>query len=484
MNRMDTASTIIVKNSRFYNLRTYGNALATNITSIRAIEFNPGNAANPTATVYCYNNFVGELSAANSTASPSIQAISVNASNAATALTAKLYYNTVYLSNSIPPALNGTVGGHSSSCVWWGNYGNASASLELKNNVFVNNLGNSQKDTNSSRATVLFATSNANLLKLTATSDNNLYYIDNPTHTVSGTVSKNLRLVAYDGTWNKDLSTLELLQASASYAPRDANSASEAVNFVATNDGHLAAASYGQAALAGNPISGYTTDVDGDLRSASYPYKGIDEITGPSATFYPTLGITALLQGFTSSSTGKMIPDTMYIALRSSTPPYSVVEEQAVKTDSNGYASIKFPTLANGTPYYMALRHRNSIETWSAAASPFTNFMLNYNFTTAASKAFGDNQVLVGTKYCLYGGDVNQDQFVDFTDLTLIDNDSYNFTSGYVVTDVNGDEFVDFSDLTLCDNNSYNFIGSVLPALPKAIGKRTLRPVQVKLNSK
>ncbi|MBI3189057.1 MAG: PAS domain-containing protein, partial [Ignavibacteriales bacterium] len=63
--------------------------------------------------------------------------------------------------------------------------------------------------------------------------------------------------------------------------------------------------------------------------------------------------------------------------------------------------------------------------------------------------------------------------FIDFSDLTEIDNDSYNFASGYLVTDVNGDMFVDFSDLTLVDNNSYNFIGANTPRM----SKRTVKPV-------
>ncbi|MBI5728119.1 MAG: T9SS type A sorting domain-containing protein, partial [Ignavibacteriales bacterium] len=68
-----------------------------------------------------------------------------------------------------------------------------------------------------------------------------------------------------------------------------------------------------------------------------------------------------------------------------------------------------------------------------------------------------------GSRWCLYSGDANQDGIVDFGDLTLIDNDSYNFMSGYLVTDVNGDQYVDFGDLTICDNNSYNFVQVMKP---------------------
>ncbi|MBI2416401.1 MAG: hypothetical protein HYV28_00535 [Ignavibacteriales bacterium] len=39
--------------------------------------------------------------------------------------------------------------------------------------------------------------------------------------------------------------------------------------------------------------------------------------------------------------------------------------------------------------------------------------------------------------------------------------------SGFVVTDLNGDEYVGFTDLTICDNNAYNFIGAIKPAVSK-----------------
>ncbi|MBI5727930.1 MAG: hypothetical protein HY965_08770, partial [Ignavibacteriales bacterium] len=87
----------------------------------------------------------------------------------------------------------------------------------------------------------------------------------------------------------------------------------------------------------------------------------------------------------------------------------------------------------------------------------------NFDFSNDSSKAYGNNMVKKGLKWCLYSGDINQDGYVDFSDLTLIDNDAYNFTSGYVQTDLNGDNYVDFTDLTICDNNAYNFIGTIKP---------------------
>jgi hypothetical protein len=58
---------------------------------------------------------------------------------------------------------------------------------------------------------------------------------------------------------------------------------------------------------------------------------------------------------------------------------------------------------------------------------------------------------------------VNQDGAVDLTDLSFIDNDSYNFVFGYVVTDLNGDNAVDLSDAAIADNNAFNFVSVVRP---------------------
>ncbi len=58
---------------------------------------------------------------------------------------------------------------------------------------------------------------------------------------------------------------------------QDAKSVSKEVFFVSDNDLHLTGTSNGDLDLAGAPITGITTDIDGDTRSTEYPYKGADE---------------------------------------------------------------------------------------------------------------------------------------------------------------------------------------------------------------
>jgi hypothetical protein len=71
--------------------------------------------------------------------------------------------------------------------------------------------------------------------------------------------------------------------------------------------------------------------------------------------------------------------------------------------------------------------------------------------------------ILVGNKYCIYSGDVNQDGLIDGSDGQLIDNAASNFLTGYVATDVTGDRMVDGSDAALTTNNAFYFVSAVRP---------------------
>jgi hypothetical protein len=126
--------------------------------------------------------------------------------------------------------------------------------------------------------------------------------------------------------------------------------------------------------------------------------------------------------------------------------------------------------------------NRNAITTWSRDGGELLEkgkFVL-YDFTSDSLKTLGQNVIKINNQWCIYNGDINQDGFIDFSDLGLVDNDAYNYVSGFVVTDVNGDLFVDFSDLGLVDNNAYNYIGSVAPAFYTQTHPRVKRQLKIK----
>jgi subtilisin family serine protease len=165
-----------------------------------------------------------------------------------------------------------------------------------------------------------------------------------------------------------------------------------------------------------------------------------------------TLNITAVLEGLWNGTT--MVSDEITVELRNTSSPYSLVEQNTITLNSSGSGTTLFTSVSDGTPYYIIVKHRNGLETWSSAGQQFTSGILNYNFTSAQNKAYGNNLVLKGGKWCIYSGDVNQDGFINATDLNLIFTDNLNGVEGYTSTDLNGDEFTEIEDINIVFINS------------------------------
>ena len=178
------------------------------------------------------------------------------------------------------------------------------------------------------------------------------------------------------------------------------------------------------------------------------------------------LYLKALIEGFYNAGTSLLIADTVRVYLHRSSPPYNITDSGKAKLDSNGNADFIFRNISGSTNYYVHLNHRNSVETWSDSARSFAGNALELDFTVSASRAFGNNMIMVDAspvRFAVYGGDVNQDGTVDATDVSAIDNDASNFVSGYVVTDLTGDNFVDGTDFAIADNNAANFVSVISP---------------------
>lgn len=176
-----------------------------------------------------------------------------------------------------------------------------------------------------------------------------------------------------------------------------------------------------------------------------------------------SMNLKTLIEGFYNISTGIMIQDTLTVGLNDINPPYNLIESKKGILNNTGLINLNFNTVNNNTYYYVSMNHRNSVETWSVVGNKFILNNLNYDFTVSDTSAFGNNLVLIGDKYCIYSGDVNQDGIIDGSDVNLIDNDALAFISGYINTDLNGDNFVDGSDFSIASNNSSNFITVISP---------------------
>jgi hypothetical protein len=157
------------------------------------------------------------------------------------------------------------------------------------------------------------------------------------------------------------------------------------------------------------------------------------------------------------------IADSIIVELHASTSPYATMYSSKGVVNTNGTAAISFPNSTLDSSYYIVIKHRNSIETWSASPVTISNHTI-YNFTTAASQAYGANLSNLGSGvFAMYSGDINQDGSIDFNDYPELDIASNLGVLGYDVNDLNGDASVDFNDFPILDVNSNNGIIAIRP---------------------
>ena len=155
-------------------------------------------------------------------------------------------------------------------------------------------------------------------------------------------------------------------------------------------------------------------------------------VTGNFCTqILSTINIKTILQGFYNTNDNLNMRDTLRVYLRSNVSPYNLLDSSKSIIDSVTFTGPFTFSQSSGT-YYIVMKHRNSIETWSRSGGE--NFVqgttMNYDFTDSSSKAFGNNMIQIDNtpvRYSVYSGDVNQDGTVDLTDIVRIFNDANSF---------------------------------------------------------
>jgi hypothetical protein len=155
--------------------------------------------------------------------------------------------------------------------------------------------------------------------------------------------------------------------------------------------------------------------------------------------------------------------DTVEIRLYNASAPYAMAYSYKGILQTNGNIVCSFPPAVNGLSFYIGVRHRNAIETWSNNPV-LMSAVTNYNFSNAQNKAYGSNQMsLGGGFYAIFNGDINQDGVVDGLDYNDWETDNNNFAGGYYNSDLNGDGIVDGLDFLIWEDNNNNFVGIVTP---------------------
>ena len=176
--------------------------------------------------------------------------------------------------------------------------------------------------------------------------------------------------------------------------------------------------------------------------------------------------ITFVPQGFFRTPPPRAVRDTVRVYLRRTDFPNINVDSAISYLLEAGSAVSPFLNAVTGT-YYIVIKHRNSIETWSKAGGVLytRGSTLSYSFIHDPAQTYGNNIALIDPApfYGLYGGDVNQDFIIDGTDMVAVDNAAASFLTGYVTADLNGDSLVDGSDMIIAENNAAAFVTRIAP---------------------
>ncbi|MBL8008169.1 MAG: metallophosphoesterase [Ignavibacteria bacterium] len=163
--------------------------------------------------------------------------------------------------------------------------------------------------------------------------------------------------------------------------------------------------------------------------------------------------LNCLIQGYYSVETNSTRGDLISVYLHNGESPYNILDSAKGFLSQFGQSVMSFANMQNGKEVYLAVKHRNSLETWSSHKLKFSANKMFYDFTTSDTTAYGNNLVLKGTKYCIYSGDVNQDGIIDAGDQSEIENSVITGNTGNIQFDITGDFYVDASDLSLIGNN-------------------------------
>jgi hypothetical protein len=207
-------------------------------------------------------------------------------------------------------------------------------------------------------------------------------------------------------------------------------------------------------------------------------FEGGAEITGFAIPYSSnkTLNLTGVILEGLYNGAGSMrqaadesgphwpagVADHITVELHSTTAYGLVTSFSDVPLSTTGTATITVPATYSGS-YRITVKHRNSIETTTNLAVSFAGSTINQSFASPADVYGGNLGQMIDLYYAIYAGDVNQDGIIDTGDFEGVDNDAFNYASGYLATDANGDGSVDTGDFVSIDNNGFNYIGSVLP---------------------
>ena len=147
------------------------------------------------------------------------------------------------------------------------------------------------------------------------------------------------------------------------------------------------------------------------------------------------------------------ITDSVTICLAKKTSPFNILYSYKTVLNTHGIATGYFSQPILGQDYYLVVKHRNTVETWSSQPFGFNDPDTLYNFSDSLGKAYGNNMVLMDSGYyAFHSGDINQNGVIDSTDFNLVQTKIGQFSFGYLPEDLTGDWLIETKDYSFIEN--------------------------------
>ncbi len=230
------------------------------------------------------------------------------------------------------------------------------------------------------------------------------------------------------------------------------------------------------AAIGGNLLSPTTILVHGNTYYASQTIEGCESQNRLAVlviiVLNKTINLHLFLEGLFDDVSKMMVEakdgltgepkwaygvaDRIQVDLFGENYPYAPtgVSIGGIDLSTAGLATFQVSSVWSGN-YYIRVRSRNHLETWSAIPVPFSSSTIDYYFNTSMLQAYGTNpQAQVSTNpplYAFFLGDLEQGGWVDADDFNIFEPFLTTGITGFVNSDFNGSGWVDSDDFNLLE---------------------------------
>jgi chitodextrinase len=211
----------------------------------------------------------------------------------------------------------------------------------------------------------------------------------------------------------------------------------------------------------------------------TFSYGQVEDYTVNIVPVNTIITVKLFIEGFYNTTSHQMFPvkanqgvgvsttnvDDVTLELRdASTLALAATTTSILQT--NGLAAATFNSAISGS-YYLVIKHRNALQTWSSSPITVSSSTPLYDFSTSSLQAYGANMTAIEPNvYAIYSGDLDNDGFIDLPDYSFWETDYINSSVGSFSTDLDGDSFVDLPDYSIWEQNYNGAVNAIFPVLP------------------